>query len=214
MRLRDTSQTVSPMEQMYFLNRSQGLRGMGDALSTAAAADPEPYSKAVLTTVSIFKRIAGLFHIGGDAYKDIHIPQQNAAVAGFQKVLDVVQQRLQSQTLTQADLNIAAQAITAIYQQFNAYTNQLANQHPSDASRYRAGASEVQALGQSLINGMAGSPAGQFVAAHPQSGFSSVLSSVTSAFTNPGGGISTTGMAVLAAGFFFLPNLLKGLKRG
>jgi len=201
----NTTHTVSPTEQMYAWNRINGNQ-LGDPVTTAITVFADA-AKSVITTIS------RLFGGGGDPYKDIHIAQQNAAVAGFQNILSQIQLKLNAQTLTQSDLNAAAAAITSIYQAFNQYTSQLAQQHPGDASRYTAGAQQVQALGQSLIAGMAGSSAGQFVAAHPQSGISSAIASVTSAFTNPTGGISTTGIAILAAGIFFLPKLLsrKGL---
>jgi hypothetical protein len=186
---RNTALTVSPIEQMYFLNRTNGL---GDPVTSAIIA----IGGKVL---SAFK---SLFGGGGDPSKDIHIPAQEAATNGFAQVLNALSAKQANGSLSVTDIQQGYQTIATIDANFKSLTDALSNQHPEYAPRYRAGYADIHNLEQQLLQGMTPQHYGLSTS-------SGVFNSVTSAFTNPQGGLSTTGIAVLAAAIFFLPKMMK-----
>lgn len=183
---RNTSLTVSPTEQMYFLNRNAGL---GDPVTSAIISIG---TKAL----SLFKQ---LFGGGGDPNKDIHIPAQNAAVSSFGQVLNQLDAKKANGSLTANDIQQAYQTIVNIDAGFKNLTDSLSAQHPDFASRYHAGYSDVHNLEQQILAGM--NPAHYGISAS-----SSVLSSLS--LTNPDGGISSIGIALISGAIFLLPKLL------
>jgi hypothetical protein len=185
---RNTALTVSPTEQMYFVNRNAGL---GDPLTSAIISIG---TKAL----SLFK---SLFGGGGDPNKDIHIPAQNAAVSSFGQVLNQLDAKKANGSLTVNDIQQGYQTIVNIDAGFKNLTDSLSAQHPEFASRYHAGYSDVHNLEQQILAGM--NPAHYGISAS-----TSVLSSLS--LTNPDGGVSAVGMALLTAGILFLPKLFSG----
>lgn len=186
---RNSSLTVSPTEQMYFLNRTNGL---GDPVT----------SSIISVATKVLNVMKGLFGGGGDPYRDIHIPAQEAAKNGFAQVLNLLATKKANGSLTVTDLQQAVASIQTIDSSFKSLTQTLSAQHPSDASRYQAGYNDIHNLEMQIISGT--TPAAYGIAAS-----SGIVESITSSLTTPGGGISTTGMVALAAGIFFLPKLLK-----
>lgn len=189
---RNNGNSVSPIEQMYFLNRLNGTQ-MG--LGGLGALDP--YSAIASKISTLFGK---LFSFGGDPYRDIHIPAQNAAEQGFADILTSLDRKKATGALTVADIQSAVASVQNIDANFRQLTNQLTSQHPESASRYQAGYSDIHNLEQQILSGLTAQHYGVT---------SSVMGTFTSAFTNPGGGVSMTGIAILAAGIFFLPKLLK-----
>jgi len=220
-----SSNAISVTEQMYSVNRIHEMNkprngaaatngfyfnspqvGLGDALSTAATVDPEPFSKIILSAASFLSKLAGLF--SKDPYRDIHIPAQNATVDGFARTLNLLDAKKIQGTLTQNDLLVAAAAILKLDNDFIVFTNNLAAKYPQDASRYRAGQQEVHALAMQITGGPSASGLMATYSGHfTQSGIiSSAINSVTNAF----GGGSIMPMVMLgAAAFFILPRILK-----
>jgi hypothetical protein len=196
MRRINTANQISPTEQMYTLNR---INGLGNATGLGVVDD---ITAIVSTVVGAFKKLFGLFT--KDPMRDIHIPAQNAAVAGFAAALNAIESKRVAGTLTGDDVNKAIYTITTIYTQFDAYTAGLARQYPQDASRYTAGASEVHALGLKIISDMKAQYAG-ITSGLP--GISQIASSVKNLIITPTGGLSP--LVLAAAGFFLLPKLLK-----
>lgn len=196
MQKRNTSLTVSPIEQMYFLNRTNGL---GDPIASAIIS----IGQKVLSAIS------SLFGGGGDPYKDVHIPAQAAAESGMSQVLNLLATKQANGSLTYTDLQQAVSTVQTIDNGFRQLTSALSGQHPKDASRYQAGYNDIHNLASNVIASL--TPQKYGISA--PSGITGAIQSITSSFTNPGGGISTAGIGLLIAGFFIAPMIMKSLKR-
>lgn len=198
----NSANRVSPSEQMYALNRINGLGGTSTGIPGLGAINIDPLSAIVSGVATLFGKLAGTFT--KDPNRDIHIPAQDACVQAYQDVLNQVESQRVQGTLTQDSLNRAVYAIRVIYQNFTTLTNNLAKQYPANASRYIAGQREVTALGQRLITDLNAKFAGQ-LSATPS--LSDIASKIGNFFSPAGGGISQ--MLLLSAAFFIVPKLLK-----
>lgn len=187
---------VSPIEQMYFLNRTNGL---GDPVT----------SVIVSVGTKVLSAISKLFGGGGDGYRDVHIPAQAAAESGMAQVLNLLSTKQANGSLNYTDLQQAIATVQTIDNGFRTLTNALSSQHPNDASRYNAGYNDIHNLATNVIATL--TP--QHYGISAPSGISSAIQSVTGAFTNPGGGISMAGLGIIAAGIFLAPMIMKSLKR-
>jgi hypothetical protein len=200
---------ISPTEQLYAVNR---IKGLGDASSKAATRGGiayvgmhglgalDPLSQIAQGAISFITKVAGLFT--KDPYRDIHIAAQNATVTAFGNVLTQLQFKYGQNTLTKTDIQNAINAITVTNQSFVNLTNDLARKYPQDASRYMAGQREVSALATQIISDIRTKNA---TLLNSTSTISDVANSIVSSVTGSG---SILPIALLAAGFFFVPKLL------